>query len=349
MKKFLAIAMAAVLSLSLAACGGASSSTASSAAASSSEAASTGASSEAASASTAAYDYSSYTGETIEAIKAKGKLVVGTEAQYAPFEFKDMNANFVGCDIWLAQQVADALGVELEVMDMAFDGIIPAVKSNQVDIGIAAFTVDEERAKEIDFTDMYQKDEQMLIVKKGNEEVYTTKESLAGQQVGAQRGTTQSKLIQSALPDSKKDEQMLIVKKGNEEVYTTKESLAGQQVGAQRGTTQSKLIQSALPDSKLFELDKWPALAMEVANGNIAAIVVDGAVGEGLVANNPGIAQANFTFSQEEANFGKAAVLAKGKEDLKELVNAVIANVTADGSFQAAYDEAVELSQSMGI
>ena len=187
-------------------------------------------------------------------------------------------------------------------MDMAFDGIIPAVKSNQVDIGIAAFTVDEERAKEIDFTDMYQKDEQMLIVKKGNEEV-----------------------------------------------YTTKESLAGQQVGAQRGTTQSKLIQSALPDSKLFELDKWPALAMEVANGNIAAIVVDGAVGEGLVANNPGIAQANFTFSQEEANFGKAAVLAKGKEDLKELVNAVIANVTADGSFQAAYDEAVELSQSMGI
>ena len=200
MKKFLAIAMAAVLSLSLAACGGAASSTASSAA--SSEAASTGASSEAASASPTAYDYSSYTGETIEAIKAKGKLVLGTEAQYAPFEFKDMDANFVGCDIWLAQQVADALGVELEVMDMAFDGIIPAVKSNQVDIGIAAFTVDEERAKEIDFTDMYQKDEQMLIVKKGNEEVYTTKESLAGQQVGAQRGTIQSKLIQSALPDS---------------------------------------------------------------------------------------------------------------------------------------------------
>ena len=300
MKKFLAIAMAAVLSLSLAACGGAASSTASSAA--SSEAASTGASSEAASASTTAYDYSSYTGETIEAIKAKGKLVLGTEAQYAPFEFKDMDANFVGCDIWLAQQVADALGVELEVMDMAFDGIIPAVKSNQVDIGIAAFTVDEERAKEIDFTDMYQKDEQMLIVKKGNEEV-----------------------------------------------YTTKESLAGQQVGAQRGTTQSKLIQSALPDSKLFELDKWPTLAMEVANGNIAAIVVDGAVGQNLIATNDGIAQANFTFSEEEASFGKAAVVAKGKDDLKELVNAVIANVVADGSFDAAYDEAVALSESMGV
>lgn len=294
MKKFLAIAMAAVLSLSLAACGGASSSTASSAAASP-EAASTGAS-------TTTYDYSSYTGETIEAIKAKGKLVVGTEAQYAPFEFKDMDANFVGCDMWLAQQIADALGVELEVMDMAFDGIIPAIKSGQVDVGIAAFTVTEERAQEIDFSDVYQKDEQMLIVKKGNEDV-----------------------------------------------YTTKESLAGQQVGAQRGTVQSQLIQSALPESTLFELDKWPTLAMEVANGNIAAIVVDGAVGNDLINSNDAIAQANFTFSEEEANFGKAAVIAKGKDDLKELVNAVIANVTSDGSFDAAYDEAVALSESMGV
>lgn len=309
MKKFLAIAMAAVLSLSLAACGGASSSTASSTStAASSEAASTGASSEAAgdssaaSASTAAYDYSSYTGENIDAIKAAGKLVVGTEAQYAPFEFKDLDANFVGCDMWLAQQIADALGVELEVMDMAFDGIIPAVKSGQVDLGIAAFTVTEERAQEIDFSDVYQRDEQMLIVKKGNEDV-----------------------------------------------YTTKESLAGQQIGAQRGTVQSQLIQSALPESTLFELDKWPTLAMEVANGNIAAIVVDGAVGNDLIASNDGIAQANFAFSADEANFGKAAVMAKGKDDLKALVNAVVANVVADGSFDAAYEEAVELSASMGI
>ena len=42
--------------------------------------------------------------------------------------------------MWLAQQIADSLGVELEVVDMAFDGIIPAVQSGQVDLGIAAFT-----------------------------------------------------------------------------------------------------------------------------------------------------------------------------------------------------------------
>lgn len=282
MKKFLALALAAILAVSLAACGGSSTPYASIA-------------------NVKAEDFSSYTGATIDAIKAAGKLVVGTEAQYAPFEFLDANANFVGCDMWLAQQMANALGVKLEVVDMSFDGILPAVKSGQVDIGIAAFTVTEERAKEIDFTEVYQRDQQLLIVQKGQE-------------------TTMN----------------------------TKEALAGQKVGAQRGTVQSLLIQSALPNSELFELDKWPSLAMEVANGNIAAIVVDGAVGEGLVAANDKIAVADFEFTKEEANFGKAAIVDKSKTDLTELANAVIAKVTENGGFTAAYNESVELAKTLG-
>ena len=78
-------------------------------------------------------------GPVMTKIKASGKLVVGTEAQYAPYEFKDLNANFVGCDMFLAQKIADALGVELEIVDMSFDGIIPAVQAGQVDLGIAAY------------------------------------------------------------------------------------------------------------------------------------------------------------------------------------------------------------------
>ena len=235
----------------------------------------------------------------LEKVKTSGKLVVGTEAQYAPYEFKDLNANFAGCDMWLAQQIADHLGVELEVVDMSFDGIIPAVKSGQVDIGIAAFTKTPERAEEIDFSDLYEKSAQLLIVKAGNADL-----------------------------------------------YSTKESLAGQKVGAQKGTIQSQLIQSALPDSELFELEKYPALALEVQNGNIAGLVVDQAVGESLIATSNG---ANFEFTAEEASFGKAAVIAKGNEDLVAAVNEVINKVTADGSYQKAYDEAVELAASMGL
>ena len=236
-------------------------------------------------------------------IKAKGKLVVGTEAQYAPYEFKDLDANFAGCDMWLAQQIADAIGVELEVVDMAFDGIIPAVKSGQVDIGIAAFTKTPERAEEIDFSNLYETSAQLLIVKTG---------------------------------DADK--------------YSTKEALAGQKVGAQKGTIQSQLVLSALPDSELFELEKYPALALETQNGNIAGFVVDQAVGEALVATSDGkLEVSNFEFTAEEASFGKAAVLAKGTEDLMAVVNEVVDKVTADGSYQQAYDEAVELAASLGL
>lgn len=239
----------------------------------------------------------------LEKVKTSGKLVVGTEAQYAPYEFKDLNANFAGCDMWLAQQIADSLGVELEVVDMAFDGIIPAVQSGQVDLGIAAFTNTPERAEEIDFSDLYETSAQLLIVKAGNADT-----------------------------------------------YSTKESLVGLKVGAQKGTIQSQLIQSALPESELFELEKYPALALEVQNGNIAGLVVDQAVGEALVASSNGALEvSNFTFTAEEASFGKSVVIAKGNEDLVAVVNEVINKVTADGSYQKAYDEAVELAASLGL
>ena len=142
----------------------------------------------------------------------------------------------------------------------------------------------------------------------------------------------------------------MIVKTGNADTYSTKEALAGQKVGAQKGTIQSQLIQSALPDSELFELEKYPALALEVQNGNIAGLVVDQAVGESLVANSNGeLEVSNFEFSAEEASFGKSVVIAKGNEDLVAAVNEVVNKVTSDGSYQAAYDEAVALAATLGM
>ena len=242
-------------------------------------------------------------GPVMAKIKADGKLVVGTEAQYAPYEFKNLKAEFVGCDIFLAQKIADALGVKLEIIDMSFDGIIPAVQAGQVDLGIAAFTNTPARAEVIDFSDLYETSMQYLVVAAGNADV-----------------------------------------------YTTKESLAGLKVGAQKGTIQSQLITSALPDSQLFELDKYPELALEVANGNIAGLVVDSAVGDSIVANSNGaLAVSAFEFSAEEASFGKSVVIPNGNEDLVAAVNAVIAEVLEDGSYQAAYEEAVALAAEMGV
>ena len=236
----------------------------------------------------------------LDKIKAAGKIVMGTEATYPPYEYLNDNAEFAGCDIFLAQQIADALGVELEIQDMDFDGIIPAVQSGLVDIGIAAFTRTPERAEVIDFSDLYETSAQLLIVKTGNADV-----------------------------------------------YATKEAMAGLKVGAQQGTVQSQLVETALPDSELFELKTYPELALETINGNIVGFVVDSAVGLSMVASSDDALEvSSFEFTAEEASFGKAAVIAQGNEDLVAAVNAVIAQVLEDGSYQAAYDAAVAETNS---
>lgn len=239
----------------------------------------------------------------LEEIKSRGTLKIGTEAQYAPYEFMDMNGDFVGVDVWLADQIAAELGVKVEIVDMAFAGIIPAIQSGQVDLGIGAITKTPDREKEVAFSDLYETSEQYLIVKAEDAELY-------------------------------KD----------------KEALKGKKVGAQLGTVQSGLIEKALPDSELFELEKYPALAMEVQNGNIAGLVVDAAVGDSLIATSNGkLKVAAFEFSAEEAKFGKAVAIAKGQDELVQAVNAVIQRVTKDGSYQKAFDEAVALQKELGI
>ena len=102
-------------------------------------------------------------------------------------------------------------------------------------------------------------------------------------------------------------------------------------------------------DSELFELDKYPELGMEVAAGNIAALVVDSAVADALIKSNPELALAAFEFDPNEVNYGKAAVIAKGNEDFVAAVNEVITKVASDGAFQKAYDDAVALADSMGL
>lgn len=240
----------------------------------------------------------------LDKIKAAGKLIVGTEAQYAPYEFKDANANFAGCDIWLAQQIADSIGVKLEIVDMSFDGIIPAVISGQVDLGIAAFTATKERAEVIDFSANYE---------------FST--------------------------------QYVVVAAGNEDVYSTKASLAGKKVGAQKGTNQSQIVLNAMPESELFELAKYPALALEVQNGNIAALVADQAAGQALIDSSNGkLARANFEFDEGDGATGtKNVVIQKGNPELVEAVNAVVNRVYEDGTFLAEFEKAVELAATLGL
>lgn len=127
-----------------------------------------------------------------KAIIANGKLVLGTSADYAPFEFHtEINGTdtIVGFDISIAQYMAEQLGVELEIVDMSFDNLLISLNKGDFDIVLAAMSSNEERAKAVDFCNEYYLSNNVILVQKQNADKYTTKESLQGVSMAAQKGT----------------------------------------------------------------------------------------------------------------------------------------------------------------
>lgn len=95
---------------------------------------------------------------------SKDQLVVATNAEFAPFEYKEGD-KFYGIDMEIAKLLADKLGKELVIVDMAFDAVLLSVQQQKADIGMAGLTVTEERAKQVDFSDSYYNAAQKIICK----------------------------------------------------------------------------------------------------------------------------------------------------------------------------------------
>ncbi len=97
-------------------------------------------------------------------------LRVATNAEFPPFEFRCKKRGIVGIDIEIARYVANYLGRNLEVIDMDFDDIIDSVRAGGADLGLAAFSVTEERSQIINFTDHYATSKIVVMVRSGEEE-----------------------------------------------------------------------------------------------------------------------------------------------------------------------------------
>lgn len=137
------------------------------------------------------------TGGKVQAIQDAGVLVVGTSADYPPYEFHteiDGQDTIVGFDIAIAQYFADSLGVELKVVDMAFDSLLISLSKGDFDLVMAGLTPSEERKKAVDFTDVFFSNKQIVIIRKDDDALYNTTGDLAGKKGGAQTGTVQMEL-----------------------------------------------------------------------------------------------------------------------------------------------------------
>lgn len=183
-KKVLAITMAALMAASLTACGGGAKDTA----AADTAAATTEEKAEDTTAAESKDETSAEAAET-EAAKdaAGGKLIMATNAEFPPYEYHDGDA-VVGIDAEIAKAIADELGMELEIEDIAFDSIIPEIVSGKADMGLAGMTVTEDRMQSVDFSNTYAKASQKIIVTEDSEIV--SPDDLKGVIVGVQLGTT---------------------------------------------------------------------------------------------------------------------------------------------------------------
>ncbi|MGB4587876.1 MAG: transporter substrate-binding domain-containing protein [Clostridiaceae bacterium] len=127
-------------------------------------------------------------------VKESGKLILGTSADYPPYEFhKSINGKdeIVGFDIEVAREIAKDLGVTLEIKDMKFDGLLAALDQGVIDLVVAGMSPTPERAKSVDFSDVYYQSKQMLVVRAEDKDIITSKDAMSGKTIGVQKGAIQ--------------------------------------------------------------------------------------------------------------------------------------------------------------
>ena len=254
--KYLVLAALGVLVAALALVGCSSGSSSKSASTSASASAST-----AASASSASTSASSAAAGDIKLI-ANGKLTIATSPDYPPFENLE-NGQYVGLDIEIAKAVAKELGLEPEFKTLQFDAIIPAIAAGgQADIGISGFSVDPERAKEIDFSSSYYIDDQAVAVMNSsaitdaNADAELNKEGVI---IAVQSGTTGEAYVQENYP------------KATAQAYgNSTDAFAAMQSGQANAVCTNKAVVEAM----LADAYKDAKVVKSIATGEEYAIVV---------------------------------------------------------------------------
>jgi ABC-type amino acid transport/signal transduction systems, periplasmic component/domain len=231
----------------------------------------------------------------LDSIKKAGKIVLGTSADYPPYEFHtqiDGKDTIVGFDVEIAKEVAKDLGVQLEIKDMDFDGLLAALASGNVDLVIAGMTPTAERKQNVDFSDIYYFAEHGVIIRKADQVKYAAAvESLKDKVVGAQRGAIQVKLAKMRI----------------------------------KGVAEDKVTE---PNAQVKELGKLPDLIMELKNSKVEAVVAELPVAKAYVNANADLMLATYTFKDDDG--GSAIAIKKGETALVTEVNKTVARLISE-------------------
>ncbi|MEZ4864284.1 MAG: transporter substrate-binding domain-containing protein [Caldilineaceae bacterium] len=135
-------------------------------------------------------------------VQKVGRLIIGTSADYPPFELYNSNYEFDGFDIALAKALGEQLGVEVVFNDYAFDGLIDQVRLGNIDAAMAAISVTSERRELVDFTNLYYIGSSAVVAGPTFTQTVTAPADMAGLTVGVQSGTTYQAWAQQNLVDT---------------------------------------------------------------------------------------------------------------------------------------------------
>jgi polar amino acid transport system substrate-binding protein len=117
----------------------------------------------------------------------KTVLTMATNAEFPPYEYVE-EGKIVGIDAEIAALIADKLGMELQIVDVAFDSIIPGVQSGKYDMGMAGLTVNDERLEKVNFSTSYAKGVQVVIIPENSD--IKSLDDISGKKIGVQTSTT---------------------------------------------------------------------------------------------------------------------------------------------------------------
>ncbi|MBO1579043.1 transporter substrate-binding domain-containing protein [Bacillus sp. XF8] len=130
-------------------------------------------------------------GETKEANTNKKVLVMGTSADYKPYEYVEASKSdeIIGFDVDIAKYIGKELGYEVKIKDMDFGGLLASLSSGKVDFVMAGMTPTPDRKKNADFTDIYFVAKNMIVSKKDSD--IKSLQDLKDKKVGVQTGSIQ--------------------------------------------------------------------------------------------------------------------------------------------------------------
>ena len=265
-KKWLALLMAAVMTLSMAAC-----------------------TKDAGSAGSAGTE-----GGSNESSGEKDTLVLGTSADFAPYEYHKMidgKDTILGFDVALARQIAEDMGKELVIKDMEFGNLITELNNGTVDLLAAGLSPTEERKQQVDFSEPYYFGEQSIIIRE---------------------------------EDADK--------------YKSADDFEGASIAAQVNSIQEGIVKEQFPKANLVSLPKLPDEIMSLTTGKVDGVVVEVAVAEGFIAQNPGLMIADIEVPYDAT--GSCIAVKKGNTELLEQINKTIAEVKENGKMDEFIKEA---------